>query len=329
MGNNMNDMVPFEEIQKAAAKGFGKQFAKEVFGFIGDITGPPAKELGGLLADHMKYFRFKTQLKIIQKAKQIQNESDIQPQKVPLKMLARFLESCSWEEDENMQKKWSALLANAATLDEPAENYLTYVDLLNQLSPTQAKCLDIMYNEEAFPARKYFRSLPSYQARNRLRDSLNISDKDLSILFDGLIRLNLIRPKFTYKDKKGKPSNPEIEMSYDETSLTYLGQDLVKKCRIRFTSIHAEKVGKICLKLLTNIIKEGHRSQYIDHFISGVQNIYEYAAEGDIRHAVYKALEDKVWKGGKLQYPDDFHIEQATEAEIVQTVIAELHRIYG
>ena len=73
-----------------------------IFGFLADITRPPAKELGGLLADHVKYFRFKTQLKILKKAKEFHGLFGCKPQEVPLKFLSDLLDNCSWEEDEDM-----------------------------------------------------------------------------------------------------------------------------------------------------------------------------------------------------------------------------------
>ncbi|GAG27539.1 unnamed protein product, partial [marine sediment metagenome] len=260
------EIVPFEEAQKEAAKAFGKEAAQRILGFLSDITRPPAKELGGLLADHVKFFRLKTQLKIIRKAQALHQEYKIRHQQVPLKIIAHLLDSCSWEEDEWMQRKWATLLANAATLDEKVDNYPTHVELLGQLSPVQARCLDLMYNENVFPARRYHRSLPSYQSGYYLQTAVKISGEDLNILCDSLIRLNLIHPKLLFKQSDKNLSEVEVERDLAEVSLTFLGQDLVKKCRIPFSKMHLEKIRRSFAPIVDQIAKD-HDGQELRDFI--------------------------------------------------------------
>ena len=134
----MNDLTPFNEFQKEIAKAFGEEAVKEIFGFINDIIRPPAKELGGLLADQVKYFRMKNQIKLFQKAAKLHKELDLGSQKIPLKLLSHIVDHSSWEENEEMQSKWANLLANASTKGSNTDNCSSHSETLRQLSPQQA-----------------------------------------------------------------------------------------------------------------------------------------------------------------------------------------------
>ncbi|MBI2486685.1 MAG: hypothetical protein HYW01_06940 [Deltaproteobacteria bacterium] len=70
----MSDLTPYENFKTELAKSLGKELVDQVFGFINDIVRPPAKELGGLLADKVKEFRLKTQIKTIRRAMDFQAE---------------------------------------------------------------------------------------------------------------------------------------------------------------------------------------------------------------------------------------------------------------
>ena len=327
----MTELVPFEEAEKEAAKALGKEMARLTLGFLADITRPPAKELGGLLADHVKFFRFKTQIKILEKARTLQQRYNLSLQQVPLRIIAPLLEGCSWEEDEWMQTKWAALLANAATHGERHDNYSTYVELLRQLSPVQARCLDIMYAEESFPARRYLRTLPSYQSRCYLQGSLGISHEELDILFDGLVRLNLIHPKLRLAQGSGHTSeiqDAEVDRDFSEVSLTCLGKGLVKKCRIPFLEIHKDEFRNLLVPVVEEIAKDHDGSQF-RKLVEKAADIYEYLDEEGIKTAVWGALGHTLWKGQKIDEFKDFPLKESQKNEIVKYALGTLTEMYS
>jgi len=324
----MNQLVPFEEAQKAAAEAFGKEVAQNIFGFLSDITRPPAKELGGLLADYVKWFRFNTQLKILRKAQKLHEENKIQHQKIPLRIVANLLDSCSWEEDDWMQTRWAALLANAATLDEKLDNYSTHVEILRQLSPLQVKCLDIMYSEKEYPARLYSRSLPSYHYEGYLRRDLGVPQEDFRLLCESLIRLNLIHPKLVYERDSWTYPEDKVYRDLEEVSLTYLGQDLVKKCRIPFSKAHIEKLRKLFTPIVDEIAKD-HKGKHFHSFIKDAQAIYEHVDDQDIKNAVWGALERTLWEGSQIKEFQGESLSDQQREEIIKGTLDHLERIYS
>ena len=47
------------------------QIPESVIRFLEKIVGPPLEELGGLLADQVRFFRFKKAIEILEKAQKI------------------------------------------------------------------------------------------------------------------------------------------------------------------------------------------------------------------------------------------------------------------
>jgi len=97
-----------------------KQSFKTAKEFLGKLVNPGLEEGGGIIQDTIKFWRFKNQINITLKAKKFLEEKGIEPVKVLPKILVSILENGSLEEDESMQDKWAALLANSA---DPNKRY--------------------------------------------------------------------------------------------------------------------------------------------------------------------------------------------------------------
>lgn len=324
----MSDIVPFEDIQKEAAKAFGKEISANVFGFLADILRPPAKELGGLLADHVRFFRFRAQVNILNKAKEFHGLFGCRPQEVPLKFIADLLENSSWEENEDMQKRWAALLANAANQGESTTDYVTYVELLRQLTPIQAMCLDVMYEEWDYPARRYLRQLPSYQSAHTLKSTLSIADDQLLILFDSLMRLNLIHVKLAKEIELINVQNTDVERFYEECSLTYLGQAFIKKCRIPLTEHHKKMIRAICMDKIDEVAHDPD-GEPLDTLYNSMKEVYGYLTDNDVRSAVWGSFKEFIWKGNQITQYSELPLGTDLRIQIVDMILEKLNEIHA
>ena len=114
--------------------------------FLGKIAGPAAKEVGLLLQDKVRIYRFYNQLKILAKAQKMLNEAGVSPISVPLRTLLPLLEGAALEEEDDLSTKWAALLANAATPNSPLAIYPSFPHILSQLFPRDARVLDAIYD---------------------------------------------------------------------------------------------------------------------------------------------------------------------------------------
>lgn len=93
----------------------------------------------------MRWRRFKTQVKILEKAQAMLDAANLSGHAVPAKTLVPLLELCSLEkeDDDEMQTRWAALLANAATEEQPGSIVLpSFSQILSELSPLEARMLD-------------------------------------------------------------------------------------------------------------------------------------------------------------------------------------------
>jgi len=126
--------------------GIGKvvsSLSQPIQGFLSTILDPASSEVGELIADNIKFIRWKNTLKILEKAQKEMELRGIQPKEIPLKTLFPILEGASLEsDDENLQAKWSNLLTSAASgsLSRPS-----HPKILSELVQAEAKILDYLY----------------------------------------------------------------------------------------------------------------------------------------------------------------------------------------
>lgn len=110
-----------------------KEMFKAASDYLEPITKSPRQELGGYLADKVKYWRASLQLKNLKKITQQIKEAGFEPKKLEMKVLFPYLDGISLEEDEQMQDRWADLITNY--VDPNVNLSLTvYPEILRQLS---------------------------------------------------------------------------------------------------------------------------------------------------------------------------------------------------
>jgi hypothetical protein len=132
-------MADEDKLAKAGFDALLKPFAD----LLDKLAGPAAEEIGLTLQDHVRVFRLKRQLRLLARTKEIFEAAGINPKCVPLKLLAPIMENGSLEEDDPLQDKWAALLANAASRDGI---HPSFVEVLKQISALEAQFLDALFD---------------------------------------------------------------------------------------------------------------------------------------------------------------------------------------
>jgi Abortive infection alpha len=140
------------------------------------FLGPTAEETGQLIADHVRYFRWRSLLKIVERAEKHAKKNNLDNHAIPLKFLVPFVEQASLQdEDANLSEMWSKLLANAR--DHYRDRYVTFLQILNALGADEAEMLREMWRTakplEVFSA---WRSDPPVQ---HLQNNILESDSDI------------------------------------------------------------------------------------------------------------------------------------------------------
>jgi len=206
-----------------------KTIVDNAFNFLGKIINPPLEELGLLAQDQIKFWRFKNQVRMLNKAQQSLAAKGINPRKVPLKTIAPLLEYSSLEEDENVQGKWAALLAKAADPSFSIDLCTIYIEILRQLSPHEVRILDLMFQaiEKTPPMKGNW-----ICDHNAIRESIGVSVDHYGVMMENLSRLNLLKPQseIMTMDEIGRIKTPEDDLSAIRR-LSYFGMSFVRYCK--------------------------------------------------------------------------------------------------
>jgi hypothetical protein len=108
------------------------------------VLGPVA-EASDLLSDRIRFFRWKSAVKALAKAKEFAEKHGFEPKQIPLKQLVPLIEGASLEDEESdLIDKWAALIANAS--NDPQHKYVFFSRILSSLDGAEAKLLDDLWS---------------------------------------------------------------------------------------------------------------------------------------------------------------------------------------
>jgi Abortive infection alpha len=103
----------------------------------------PVAEASDFLSDKIRYFRFRSAVRTIERAREIIRQRGIRPKEIPLKFLIPFLEECSYEEEDSpLVEQWARLLADASK--EFSSLHMAIKDVLKNISGAEAKIIEYL-----------------------------------------------------------------------------------------------------------------------------------------------------------------------------------------
>lgn len=120
-----------------------KTAMEPVGGLLKRIAGPLADEIGESFALLARPHRVKLGIEMLKKTQRMLIEADITPRAVPPRLFLPMMDAASIEDDEDLHTRWAALLANAAS--SPDAVHPSYIEVLKQLTPVEARLLDELY----------------------------------------------------------------------------------------------------------------------------------------------------------------------------------------
>ncbi|WP_375503484.1 Abi-alpha family protein [uncultured Nostoc sp.] len=168
--------------------------------------------------NEVRCFNAKRTAKAMKEIYERLNHAGIEPKKVPIKTLIPILENISIEEDETLSEKWSNLLESSikGTFIHPS-----YIDLLEKISPNDAKVLDIIFKQSEIKSIKDF-------SINRLISEVNIkaemSKEDLIESLEILLNKSLINIDGVSK----MPNLSLIDLNDTTAKLTTIGKKIMR-----------------------------------------------------------------------------------------------------
>lgn len=167
------------------------------------LAGPAAEEIGLTLKDHVRVFRLKRQLRLFERVKTMLQDVEVEPKKVAIKLLVPIIENASVEEDDFLQDKWAALLANTAR--DSTSIHPSFLETLRQLNSMEAILLDVIW--ERARDREFDNHHPSEQESmvemSAMRRIANLTKEDINdistnfrqmVVTNNLMRMGLAAP---------------------------------------------------------------------------------------------------------------------------------------
>lgn len=150
-GDTMNDELKesakaIQEVAKTAGKAID---LSDRFGrFITRYIGASLEAAFGIFEDKLKYMRWERQVRLMQRANDFLSEEGFtQPTRaIPLKFAVPLLEAASLEDDDDLQDLWAKLIVNSAIETSGVIINRTFIDILERLSPMEAKILNVVYS---------------------------------------------------------------------------------------------------------------------------------------------------------------------------------------
>lgn len=103
------------------------------------LAGPAVDELGAMPADRIQVYRLQNLLKIGNKTKRILEDAGVQPKSIPSRYLLPILDTCSFEDDDDLQKRWAGLLAFATQEGDSLSP--SFIETLKQLRPQDTRVM--------------------------------------------------------------------------------------------------------------------------------------------------------------------------------------------
>lgn len=140
----MNDET-IQETAKTVGKGI--DLANNVGGFIAPLIRGSLEQGIGIFEDKLKYMRWERQIRLMNQAEEYMKKQGIVEiiNPIPLKFAIPLLQGASLEDNDDLQDLWAKLLVNSVS-DKGIELKRVYIDILERLSPLEAKIIQKIYS---------------------------------------------------------------------------------------------------------------------------------------------------------------------------------------
>jgi hypothetical protein len=209
---------------------------ENVSDLLRELAGPLFKEVGLTLGDKAREYRIKNAITILARVKQMLSAGGVSPNTIPARLFLPMFESASLEDDDILQEKWAALIANTSLSTSQVRP--AFIETLKELTPEGATLLDRIYDcfryppAPTFPGQK-LETLEELEAvifgKDHYRHLSDEQKEYLIILNDDLTRLGIFsreqRNIITVNDAPGS-SLPIFDFY-----LTPFGYAFIAACR--------------------------------------------------------------------------------------------------
>lgn len=226
-----------EEVAKAvaAASKFGTQTVKtteKILAFAAKVFKEPAEQTAGIIGDRLRLFRWERQLAYSDKVNAILTDRGVsETRAVPPKFALPILENASLEEDDNLQKIWARLLANAMDPKFSPALRMSYIEIIKSLAPLDVKMLKVFYDTlKADKSINWDNILDYSLKKEQICTILNISSHEYEVSVFNLFRAQCLAPAILTGGVSLGDEPLTVYKGSKAVTMTPLGVDFVKSC---------------------------------------------------------------------------------------------------
>ena len=156
--------------------------------FLGKLIGPTIEEAGLLMKDQVTMWKFRNQITMLNKAKNLCEKNSISPKTISLKLLCPLLDYAALEEDDLLQDRWAQLLANMVDSEQNVDNHI-FPYLLSQLSRTEFEVLQSICRNKLLREKKLTEELLQFRHQKPI-DEKNLIEEKRGIIKEITLRKN-------------------------------------------------------------------------------------------------------------------------------------------
>lgn len=169
--------------------------------FLEKYVQPPINEVGIFKDEDILEWRFHNKVKVVNMAESYLQGYEPKKKKLPVKDVLAILNFSSVEEDESLQEKWAALLANTILTEKLNTNL--FKTILSELNNLEAQMFDFIFKYSVENHKGEGLSVTVKQLVQFPRKALEQIYGDISLEIENLLRLRLI------KERKGFDSSQQ------------------------------------------------------------------------------------------------------------------------
>lgn len=192
--------------------------------FLDKLVSPAVEEVGLLLRDTVAMWKFKNQVRILNKAKEYCERNKISPKVISLKLLCPLLDGAALEEDSILQDKWAILLSNMSDSEQNIQNHV-FPYILGQISSNEFAFLEDVYKDKKERIRLLSEELETFRAeRPTIENELKLNIEDLKVQIEE--KKQALQKRWSQEvfdlEKKKRDLEWELQsMKYREGSISY------------------------------------------------------------------------------------------------------------
>lgn len=192
--------------------------------FLDKLIMPAIEETGLLLKDQVTMWKFKNQVKMLNKAKLHCEKHNISTKTISLKLLCPLLDYSALEEDEVLQDRWAILLSNMVDSNQNIENHV-FPYILSQLSSNEFLIIEKVFIKKVERMAKITIELNEYKEsrpciEKELEESLQEIDEKIQARIEAT-KMSHDGETWKLREEKRNIKNKQSIIKHKETSLNY------------------------------------------------------------------------------------------------------------